>query len=108
MANWNIQDGFWHLNCREEEEWNFCYVWPQAPGEPVRLVVPRSLQMGWVELAPYFCAASKMARDVVVDYSETQIGALQEHKFESWAEKNEAKINTHKKGLTAISSQGLH
>jgi hypothetical protein len=23
MAKWDIQDGFWKLNCREGEEWNF-------------------------------------------------------------------------------------
>ena len=46
MAKWDIQDGFWRLNCREGEEWIFCYVWPQAPGKPCRLVVPNSLQMG--------------------------------------------------------------
>jgi hypothetical protein len=26
MAKWDIQDGFWQLNCRKGEEWNFCYV----------------------------------------------------------------------------------
>ena len=57
MAKWDIQDSFWRLNCREGEEWNFCYVWPQKLGEPRRLVVPTSLQMGWVESPPYFCAA---------------------------------------------------
>ena len=25
MAKWDIQDGFWRLNCRDGEEWNFCY-----------------------------------------------------------------------------------
>jgi hypothetical protein len=97
MAKWDIQDSFWRLNCQKGEEWNFCYVWPQAPGEPVQLVIPSSLQMGWVESAPYFCAASETARDVAVDYIETQIGALPKHKFDSWAGTNEAKINTHRK-----------
>jgi hypothetical protein len=68
LAKWDIQDGFWRLNCRQGEEWNFCYVWPQAPGEPRRLVVPTSLQMGWVESLPYFCAASETARDIAVEY----------------------------------------
>ncbi len=68
MAKWDIQDRFWQLNCRKGEEWNFCYMWPQAPGKPRRLVVPSSLQMGWVELALYFCAASKtaQAQDVAI------------------------------------------
>ena len=63
----------------------------------MRLVVPSSLQMGWVESAPYFCAASEMARDVAVNYIETQIGTLPKHKFNSWAGVIEAKINTHRK-----------
>ena len=97
MAKWDIQDDFWCLNCHEGEEWNFSYVWPQAPGEPVRLVVPSSLQMGWVESASYFCAALETAWDVAVNYIKTQIGALPKHKFDSWAGANEAKINTHRK-----------
>jgi hypothetical protein len=76
MAKWDIQDGFWRLNCCKGEEWNFCYMLPQAPGEPRRLVVPSSLQMGWVESAPYFCTASKTARDVAIQYIEMDIGLL--------------------------------
>jgi hypothetical protein len=34
MGKWDIQDGFWHLNCRRVGEYNFCYVWLQAPGKP--------------------------------------------------------------------------
>jgi len=41
--------------------------------------------MGWVESAPYFCAASETARDVAVDYIETTIGSLPQHKFAHWA-----------------------
>ncbi len=66
IAKWDIQDRFWRLNCRRGEEWNFCHVWPQAPGKPRRLVVPSSLHMGWVESAPYFCVASKTAQDVAI------------------------------------------
>ena len=49
MAKWDVKDGFWRLDCEEGEEWNFAYVLPQPEGEPVRLVVPTLLQMGWVE-----------------------------------------------------------
>ena len=38
-----------------------------------------------------------MARDVVLNYIETQIVTLPKHKFDSWAGANEAKINTHRK-----------
>jgi hypothetical protein len=92
MAKWDIQDGFWRLNCREGEEWNFSYVWPQAPTEPRWLIVPCLLQMGWVESAPYFCAASETARDAAADYIETQLGSLPPHKFEGWAGTKVAKV----------------
>ncbi len=85
LAKWDIQDGFWRLNCQLGQEWNFSYVWPHAPNKPRRLVVPTSLQMGWVESPPYFCAASETARDVAVEYIETPTGYLPAHKFEDWA-----------------------
>ena len=49
MAKWDINDGFWHLNCEEGEEWNFAYILPQHEGQSTLLVVPNSLQMGWIE-----------------------------------------------------------
>ena len=64
MAKGDIKDGFRRLDCEQGEEYNFAYVLPQAPGKPVKLVVPTSLQMGWIESPPYFCAASETARDV--------------------------------------------
>ena len=45
-TKWDIKDGFWRLVCQDGEEWNFSYVLPQPEGEPVKLVVPTSLQMG--------------------------------------------------------------
>ncbi len=63
------------------------------PNKPRRLVVPSSLQMGWVESAPDFCAAFKTARDVSVEYIETKIGSLPAHKFEAWAGIENAPVN---------------
>ena len=40
MAKWDIKDGFWRLDCQQDEEWNFAYVLPQKEGMPVKLVVP--------------------------------------------------------------------
>jgi len=54
MAKWDIKDGFWRMDCREGKEWNFAYVLPQPEGEPIRLVIPTSLQMGWVESISVF------------------------------------------------------
>ncbi len=61
MAKFDIKDGFWRLDCKTGQEWNFCYVLPQPPNQPVKLVVPTSLQMGWIESPPYFCVASETA-----------------------------------------------
>ena len=66
MAKWDIKDGFWRMDCAAGEEWNFAYVLPQEEGEPITLVVPTSLQMGWVESPPYFCAATETSRDISV------------------------------------------
>ena len=85
MAKWDIKDGFWRMDCREGEEWNFAYVLPQPLGEPIRIVVPTSLQMGWVESPPYFCAATETARDIATEYLNTKIGSRETHKFEKYA-----------------------
>jgi hypothetical protein len=100
MAKWVILDGFWRLNCRKGEEWKFCYVWPQAPDNPRRLVVPSLLQMGWVKSAPYFCAASEIAQDVAVQYVKMRTGSLLRHKFEDWAGANVAKVNNPQQAMS--------
>jgi hypothetical protein len=85
MAKWDIKDGFWCMDCRDGEEWNFAYILPQPEGQPVRLVVPTSLQMGWVEWPPYFCMATETARDIATEYLEMGIGTRPQHKFEQYA-----------------------
>jgi hypothetical protein len=76
MAKWDRKDGFWRMDSEEGAEWNFAYVLPQSPGQPSYLVVPTSLQMGWVESPLFFCAASEMARYVAQDYCKTKLGTL--------------------------------
>ena len=44
MAKWDIKDGFWRMDCREGDEWNFAYVLPQPKEAPILIVVPTSLQ----------------------------------------------------------------
>ena len=61
--------------------------------------VPTSLQMGWVESPPYFCAASETARNVAVEYIETPAGSLPPHRLEHWAV---AKTSENKLGGTAL------
>ena len=84
MAKWDIKDGFWRMDCREGEEWNFTYVLPQPEGYPTMLVVPTSLQMGWVESPPYFCAATETARDIATEYTDMPVGAIPAHKFSKY------------------------
>ncbi len=84
MAKWDIKDGFWQMDCAVGEEWNFTYVLPQEEGKPITLVVPTSLQMGWVKSPPYFCTAMETARDISMDYIETEINSLPLHKFEHY------------------------
>jgi hypothetical protein len=84
MGKWDIKDGFRRMDCAEGEEWNFAYVLSQQEGKPVLLVVPTSLQMGWVESPPYFCAGTETARDVTIEYTETPVGMLPPHKFEKY------------------------
>jgi hypothetical protein len=50
MAKWDINDGFWRMDCEAGEEYNFAYVLLQEEGMPITLVFPTLLQMGWVEL----------------------------------------------------------
>jgi hypothetical protein len=64
MAKWDIKDGFWQMDCKAGEEFNFAYILPQAASMPTVLVVPALLQMGWVESPPYFCAATDTTRDI--------------------------------------------
>ncbi len=90
MAKWDINNSFWRMDVEESAKWNFAYVLPQSPGQPSYLVVPTSLQMGWVESPPFFCVASEMARDVAQDYCETKMGTLPHHKFTHYVISNQA------------------
>ena len=58
QEKWDIKDGFWRLYFKEVEECNFCCVLPQKTGMPIKLVVPTSLHMGWIEFLPYFFTVS--------------------------------------------------
>jgi hypothetical protein len=40
--------------------------------------------MGWVESPPYFCAATKTARDIATEYVETKLQSLMPRKFEKF------------------------
>jgi hypothetical protein len=90
MAKWDIKDGFWRLDCAEGEEWNFAYVLPQLNKKSTLLVVPKALQMGWIESPPYFCAATETGRDIATQYIETPVGSRADHKFLPLTQQSEA------------------
>jgi hypothetical protein len=82
----DIKDGFWRLVVHEADAWKFCYVLPSINKkitniDEAQLVVPKSLQMGWCESPPFFCASSETARDTIAHLIQTK-ESLPAHKFE--------------------------
>ena len=79
----DIKDGFWRMIVSEDDAWNFCYAIPpptqDTPLDDIQIVVPNSLQMGWCESPPFFCAATETGRDVIESLIDT---TLPPHKFE--------------------------
>eukprot|EP00957_Ditylum_brightwellii_P057572 4365090-Ditylum_brightwellii.AAC.1 len=57
----------------EDQRWNFCYIIPDPPGHPIRIVVPSSLQMGWRESPGYFCDATFTVRNIIHDLLEQDV-----------------------------------
>ena len=83
----DIKDGFWRLKVNTEDAWNFCYVLPptekNTPIDDLLIVVPNSLQMGWCESPPFFCAVSETGRDVIQDLLH-QEQSLPQHPMEHY------------------------
>jgi len=64
----DLKDGYWRMAVNADDAWNFAYVLPGAgPDDPIQLVIPDALQMGWSESPPFFCAATETARDIIDD-----------------------------------------
>ena len=61
----DLSDGFWRMLVNEDDKWNFAYVLPNRPPDPIRLIIPHALQMGWTESPGYFCAATETGRDIM-------------------------------------------
>jgi hypothetical protein len=50
MSLWGASDGLWWLSVKPKDAWNFCYLYPTEPGEPLMIVAPQDeAQMGWTE-----------------------------------------------------------
>ena len=79
----DLKDGYWRMVVNANDAWNFAYVLPPAnPGDDVELVIPDSLQMGWGESPPFFCAATETARDIA-DKNIADDVPLPEHPMEN-------------------------
>ena len=54
----------------------------------INMVVPTPLQMGCIELTPYFCTVLETGQDVEEKYTENHVGSLEPHKFVNLTEVN--------------------
>ena len=62
FAKIDLKDGYWRMVVNALDAWNFAYVLPTIkPTTDPELVIPDSLQMGWSESPPFFCAATETA-----------------------------------------------
>ena len=93
------------MTCAAGEEWNFAYVLPNNPGEPIEIVVPSALQIGWAESLPFFCAAAETARDVADTYTSERVGTLPEHPFEEKTMPKEDETDTRLPNVAAMSGK---
>jgi len=111
FAKWDIRDGFWQLMVRQEDAWNFCCMLPAKWGEPIQIMVPTSLQMGWCKSPPFFCTATKMAQDLAQQTTLDTSNPLPVHPLENLCmplpEKLQPNPITHD-ATTDTSAQSIH
>jgi hypothetical protein len=86
FAKCDIKDGFWRMVVHPDDAYNFCYVLPPSSTntsiDDLILVVPDSLQMGWCESPPFFCAATETARDIIAYLIKNTTKTLPSHPME--------------------------
>jgi hypothetical protein len=96
FAKCDIKDGFWRMVVSEKDSWNFCYTIPppskHTPIENIEIVVPTSLQMGWCESPPFFCAATETGRDIIAELFK-RLDQLHSHPMEHFMVN--ANLDTH-------------
>jgi hypothetical protein len=83
LSKIDLSDGFWQMIVAEEEVWNFCYVLPDPPGHPIRVLVPSALQMGWALSPAYFCAVTETGRGIIQGLAADGV-ELPPHCFEQY------------------------
>ena len=83
FSNIDIKDGYWRMIVERGKYLNFAYVIPDIPGARTRIVIQSTLQMGWLELPPFFCAATgETDRDLAEDSAKQPRGSLAPHLLE--------------------------
>ena len=65
LENINLSDGLWRIIVKEEAKWKIFYVMQDPTDTPHHLVIPLSLQMGWVESPAYSCTAKDTGQDLI-------------------------------------------
>jgi hypothetical protein len=87
FAKCDIKDGFWRMVVSKNDSWNFCYTIPppskQTHLDDIEIVVPSSLQMGWCESPPFFCAATETGRDIIQELFQV-LDQIPPHPMEHW------------------------
>jgi hypothetical protein len=73
FSKMDLANSYWRMIVAPKARWNFAYVMPSTPGQPMRLVIPRALQMGWNESPAYFWATTETFQDVAQTWINTKI-----------------------------------
>jgi hypothetical protein len=102
----DIKDGFWRMSVSPEDSWNFCYVMPPAANtkqsiDETEIVIPHSLQMGWCESPPFFCAATETARDIIQDMFHSDLQQLPSHDMEHYLLSKVPDLHKHSDSTTS-------
>ena len=96
----DIKDGFWRMAVSDNDAWNFCYSLPsEDPNQDIddiQIVVPNSLQMGWTESPPCFCAGTETARDLM-EIMLPNVAELRRHPLEYKMEPRYKELRTSKR-----------
>ena len=75
-------DSFWRMVCEEGVEWHFAYELPTPEGSKQTFVIPKALQMGWVNSPGFFSLSLETVTYIMEKYMITPVGSLLEHPLE--------------------------
>jgi len=85
----DLSDGFWRMVVQGGLEPNFLYVLPtRQPSEPIHVVLPGSLQMGWTNSPPYFCEVTDIIVSLIIRLMAVSFasnGISEPHPLEEYA-----------------------